>query len=127
MTEEQVKVFKKIFQDFSGTLPNKVEKNTSEMKYHLLADGVYWTDEGIEEAHWELSNIFRFVLNYRTTLLTGEGSSKCRSVYFLARKFFPDWVGFQKERTTYNEEYAERIRRLRKVSQYKIEKLFKED
>jgi hypothetical protein len=47
MTEEQVKVFKKIFQDFSGTLPNKVERNTSEMKYHLLADGVYWTDEGI--------------------------------------------------------------------------------
>lgn len=98
------------------------------MEYHVLADGVFWDDEGLREIEWELSNAFRFVINFRTKLITNsnEPNEFYQQIYKLAQRYFPNWIGFKKERCSHNEELAERIERIRKVSGWKIDKTFKE-
>lgn len=78
------------------------------MNYHTLADGVVWEDEGLYECHPDLANAFRLVINYRTGLILNEidetksSNSLNKRIFETAKKYFPDWIGFQKARCTYN-------------------------
>lgn len=100
------------------------------MEYHVLADGVFWTDENVVRTDWDLSNAFRLVLHHRTKIILGSEEGKdsmdCKGAFELAKKHFPKWIGFKKERCSYNKELAERIRRIQRASAWKIDKTLKE-
>ncbi|MEM9022690.1 MAG: hypothetical protein AAGB22_03050, partial [Bacteroidota bacterium] len=98
------------------------------LKYHVLADGVYWNDEGLEDLKPGLSNAFRFVLNHRTNLLAGSESSNelSQHVFDLAKRYYPNWIGFREDRCRFDQQLSARIGRIRAVSEWKIEKHFRE-
>jgi hypothetical protein len=95
------------------------------MEYHVLADGVFWTDEFPANMPWDLENAFRLVINHRTSLLTGD-SGRFDEAWTLAQKYFPGWIGFARKRCSFNAQLADRIARIRRVSNWRIEKLSKE-
>lgn len=116
---------KRTFKRHRNSLPEKSCLSNPKMEYHALANAVLWTDEGLTECHPNLENAFRFVLYYRTNLITGKtntGNSDKR--YFeLAKRYFPKWIGFESSRCSYNAERSHRIERIRKVSDWKIDKI----
>ncbi len=91
------------------------------MEYHVFADAVFWADEFPAEMPTELENAFRLVLNHRTSLLVGE-IGRFDEVWAVAQKYFPSWVGFAQERCSYDPEIADRIRRIRRVANWRIRK-----
>ncbi|NQZ34669.1 MAG: hypothetical protein HRT58_03355 [Crocinitomicaceae bacterium] len=98
------------------------------MEYHALAGAVLWEDEGLTKCHPDLENVFRYVIHYRTSLITGETntSNSDKRYYELAKKYFPKWIGFDISRCSFNAERSDRIKRIRKVSEWRIDKLMKE-
>lgn len=115
----------KVFEEYKNhTLPNSPEKD-AKIQYHVMADGIFWDDEGIKDLGSKLGNSFRGVLHHRTSLLTGNPEQNYVEVYNLAKKYFPKWIGFSEQRTTYCPELTDSIERTRKVSDYKIDKLEK--
>lgn len=126
MAEIPIKLIEKTFKRHKGGLPTNSKEKNPKMEYAILADGVFWTDEGIDNMTVELDNMFRSVLHHRTCLLVGDQTSEYKDSYNLAKKYFPDWVGFSSERCTYNPIHAERIERIRKVSNYQFDKFEKD-
>jgi len=122
---------RRVFKKYKNSLPIKSVSETQKMDYHVLADAVVWNDEGIEKCNPELENALRYALNYRTNLIVEknyeikkENSYNIgKRTFKLAKKYFPEWIGFEKSRCEYNLELSERIKRIRKVSDWKIEKL----
>lgn len=92
------------------------------MEYHVFADAVFWADEFPADLPTELENAFRLVLNHRTSLLVGE-IGRFDEVWAVAQVYFPSWVGFAKERCSYDPELADRIRRIRGVANWRIRKI----
>ena len=41
----------------------------------------------------------------------------------LAKKYFPKWIGFESSRCSFDAERSDRIKRIRKVSDWKIDKI----
>ncbi len=95
------------------------------MEYHVFADAVYWTDEFPVNIQRDLENAFRVVLHHRTSLLTGK-QGRFPKAWDLAVRYFPRWIGFKQERCTFNPELADRIARIRRVSNRCIERSFAE-
>jgi hypothetical protein len=128
MKQKRLNEYEKLFLANQQVLPESSNTRNPKMEYHALADGFFWTDEGLTEIDWELSHAFRYVIHYRTSLITNSNKSNelCYQVYELAKKHFPNWVGFQKNRCTQNEELAARIERIRKVSKWRIDKSLNE-
>mgnify|MGYP007079439012 CR=1 FL=1 len=122
---------RRVFKKFKNSLPTKFVSKNPKMDYHVLADAVVWNDEGIETCHPELENALRYALNYRTNLIVEENfnfkkenlNSPGKRTFELAKKYFPNWIGFDKNRCEFNPQLSERIKRIRKVSEWKIEKL----
>lgn len=103
----------------------------SKMEYYFFQDVIGWEDEGIQEFHPDLANMFSFVLAYRTYLIETpssnvKGNRFNKWTFNLAKKYFPDWIGFQDERCSFNPEYADRIQRYRNVTDYKLNKMEKQ-
>ena len=40
----------------------------------------------------------------------------------MAKKYFPNWIGFNENRCSYNPELSDKIKRIRKVAEWKIDK-----
>ena len=124
---------KKVFIKYRNSLPTKTEFNNPKMEYHVLAGSVVWEDEGIAECHPKLENAFRYVLSYRTNLISNEFSEnentekRNKQTFELAKKYFPNWIGFKDVRCSYNAELSNRIKRIRKVSEWEIDKVMNED
>ena len=95
------------------------------MEYTPLTDADFWEDEGLIECHSDLGNVFSQVIFHRTELITGVAalSNEHKRYFYLAKKYFPNWIGFDSSRCAYNAERTERILRIRKVSQWKIDKI----
>jgi hypothetical protein len=47
-----------------------------------------------------------------------------KSVFEMAKKYFPNWIGFDKSRCSYNSELRDRILRIKKVEKWRFEKEF---
>ena len=118
-------LMRRAFTKYQNSLPTESGIANPKMDYHVLADAVVWEDEGIDKCNPKLENALRYALNYRTNLIVDKnfGDSKRNSnnrggrTYKLAKKYFPNWVGFEKSRCSYNPELSERIKRTRKVSE----------
>ena len=46
-----------------------------------------------------------------------------KHIFEMAKRNYPDWIGFDKSRSSYNPEIAERILRIRKVVDWRFQKL----
>lgn len=121
-------LIKMAFRKYRNSLPTQSNNSNPKMEYHVLADAIVWEDEGIEEFHPKLGSAFRSVLNYRTDLIVGEANSNPnKNIFKTAKKYFPNWIGFDQNRCSYNPELANRIKRIRKVSHWKIDRVVKEE
>lgn len=104
----------------SKWLPSPADPHAT-LEYHLFADAVFWSDEFPRPMNSDLENAFRMVLNHRTSLLCGE-VGKFPAAWNLARECYPSWPGFQSERCTASPELADRIQRIRRVSEWRIKR-----
>ena len=102
-----------------GTFP---AAETPKLEYHVMADAVFWSDEFPRPTPGELENAFRLVINHRTSLLLGE-EGRFSEVWNVAKDCYPYWPGFRMDRCTSNAEIADRIKRIRRVSSWKIDRL----
>tara|TARA_R110002072_G_scaffold262818_3_gene421694 strand:+ start:3713 stop:4144 length:432 start_codon:yes stop_codon:yes gene_type:complete len=128
-------LMRRVFKKYKNSLPTQSVSEKPKMDYHVLADAVVWNDEGIEKCNPELENALRYALNYRTNLIVDQNfgikkknsNSIGKRTFELAKKYFPNWIGFEKNRCEYNPELSNRIKRIRKISDWKIEKLMNSD
>lgn len=106
------------------------------MEYYIMPGGVIWEDENEDRILDRLtfSNVFGFVIIYRTKLIkypdyekrTKHLNDKHRKAFYLAKKFFPDWIGFQESRCTYNPALSNRLYRIEKVVSWRLKKFEQE-
>ena len=120
-------LIRRIFKKHRNTLPIKSDLSNPNMEFHAMANAVLWEDEGLIECHPDLENVFRYVIYYRTSLITGETNTDTadKQYFELAKKYFPKWIGFDSSRCSYNAERSDRIKRIRKVSEWRVDKLMK--
>jgi len=45
-----------------------------------------------------------------------------KKIFEMAKKHFPNWIGFDKSRCSYDSELADRIMRIRKVADWRFQK-----
>lgn len=118
---------------YKGILPIVSTIETPKLEYEILSGAFYWNDEGIEETYWRQADIFKSLLLYRGFILE-YGKQKplntnlkiYKWIFNSIKKNNPNWVGFQKSRCSFNPEIADRMRRIRKISEWKIDKAFQE-
>ena len=114
------------------TLPTESKIINPKMKYEVMSGAIYWEDDGL----WELRNhhlqdAFKYVLNHRMKLIVGpdndvgvmRSKNFDESIFKMAIKHFPNWIGFDKSRCSYNSEFRDRILRIKKVENWKYQKL----
>ena len=66
--------------------------------YHLLADALVWADEvPLWGKRSEVEDALRVLWHYRTGLILGE-ARPFTELWELAKRLFPDWVGFHSSR-----------------------------
>ncbi|KGO79624.1 hypothetical protein Q762_14090 [Flavobacterium cauense R2A-7] len=113
------------------TLPTESKIINPKMEYETMSGAFIWEDEGL----WELRNnqlkdAFKYVINHRMKLIVGRDSdvevmrSKNfdKRIFEMAKKYFPNWIGFEKSRCSYNSELADRILRIKKVENWRFQK-----
>ncbi|MFK8044254.1 MAG: hypothetical protein AB8B72_02075 [Crocinitomicaceae bacterium] len=116
-------------------LPVESRIRNPTMKYEVMSGAFIWEDEGL----WTLKNhhlqdAFKYVIVHRMRLLVGDdedygvmqSKSFDKSIFEMAKKYFPNWIGFAESRCSYSSEIADRIRRIKKVEKWKIHKLLNE-
>ncbi len=115
------------------TLPTKAKIINPKMEYETMSGAFIWEDEGL----WELRNhhlqdAFKYVLNHRMKLIVGpdydvgvmRSKSFDKSIFEMAKIYFPNWIGFDYSRCSYNSELGDRILRIEKVEKWRFQKEF---
>lgn len=118
-----------------GKLPTKSEMSNPKMEYEGFSGAFIWEDEGLWETNHLLANAFKYVIHHRMTLVIGSKNdvSVMRSkkfdkqIFEMAKKYFPNWIGFDISRCSYNTDVADRMMRIRKVANWKFQKLLNEE
>lgn len=113
------------------SLPTASTMSHPKMKIEGLSWAFTWEDEGL----WELRNhrlqdAFKYVIHHRMKLVVGPTNdvgvmrSKTfdKQIFNMAKRFFPDWIGFDVSRCSYNLEIADRMMRIRKVAEWRFQK-----
>lgn len=86
------------------------------MSYEMLSGAIMWTDEVIEgnPQYRQLQPLntaeigcMRYVFNYRTHLTLDEPPLKYEPYWLEAKRCFPNWVGFQKSRSTLTQRFRD--------------------
>lgn len=121
-----------VFMRNKEILPTESKINNPKMKYEVMSGAIYWEDEGLMELrnHY-LQDAFKYVLNHRMKLIVGpdneEGFMRSKnfdaSIFEMAKKYFPNWIGFDTSRCSYNSEFRDRIIRMKKVEKWQYQKL----
>ena len=118
-----------------GKLPTKSEMSNPKMEYESFSGAFIWEDEGLWETNHLLADAFKYVIHYRMTLIVGSKndvgvmrSKKFdKQIFEMAKKYFPNWIGFDVSRCSYNTDVADRIMRIRKVADWRFQKLLNEE
>jgi hypothetical protein len=87
------------------------------IKFHLLADAIYWTDEIPPDLDSFSGNCLRFVLRFRTSLIVEQPDERCRRYWETALSQFSNWIGFRDERCRPSEALKAKYFRLRSLSE----------
>ncbi|AWA31090.1 hypothetical protein HYN48_13890 [Flavobacterium magnum] len=114
------------------TLPTKSKISNPKMEYEMMSGAFIWEDEGL----WDLKNhhlkdAFKYVISHRMNLVVNPenyvGAMRSKSfdknIFEMAKKYFPNWIGFEKSRCSYNSKLEDRILRIKKVEKWKFEKM----
>lgn len=117
-----------------GKLPKESTIENPKLTYEGFSGAFIWEDEGLWEARYPLNEAFKYVLTHRMTLVVGPENKVSalhskkfdRRVYKMAKRYFPDWIGFDESRCSYNPEVADRMMRIIKVADWRMEKMFDE-
>jgi len=113
------------------TLPTKSNITNPKIEYETMSGAFIWEDEGLWELrNHNLQNAFKYVLNHRMQLIVGQNNdvgimrskSFDKSIFEMAKKYFPNWIGFDKSRCIFNSELGDRIHRIKNVENWKFEK-----
>ena len=115
-----------------NSLPKETRISNPKMETEGMSWAVYWEDEGILNPSYNLTRAFVYVIHYRTCLIVGDsgnitnyGPKHFNKLMFKLAKFhFPDWIGFDKKRCSYNPELTNRILRIQKVAEWQLNKMF---
>lgn len=118
-----------------NTLPIASSLENPKMQYEVFSGAFIWEDEGLWEAHYQLADAFKYVIHQRMKLIVGPNNDVgvFRSVKFdqqifnMAKRFFPCWIGFEDSRCSYNPELAHRIMRIKKVENWRYQKLLNDE
>ncbi|CAM1345132.1 hypothetical protein [Tenacibaculum amylolyticum] len=106
----------------------------SKVTYYAMPGGMIWEDEYEDRLLHKISNILGFAIVYRTKLLkypdyekrTKHLNDKHKTVFYLAKKYFPDWIGFQKSRCSYSSKLSSKIYRIEKVVSWRVKRFEQE-
>ena len=114
------------------SLPTESKIVNPKMEHEGMSGAFIWEDEGLWEIrNHRLSDAFKYVINHRMRLVIGPDndvgvmrSKKFdKKIYEMAKKFFPNWIGFDKSRCSYNPELADRMLRILKVAEWRFQRL----
>lgn len=117
------------------TLPTESKIDNPKMEYETMSGAFIWEDEGLWDCrNHHLQDAFKYVLNHRMNLIVGPNNNVGvmrskkfdESIFKMAKKFFPNWIGFNNSRCSYNSEIADRILRIKKVEKWRFDKLLNE-
>lgn len=105
------------------------------MEHEGFSSAFIWEDEGLWEANYRLADAFKHVIHYRMQIVVGiqndvgimRSKNFDRQIFTMAKRYFPHWIGFDKNRCAYNPEIAERMIRIRKVASWKFQKILEQD
>lgn len=118
---------------FKGVLPTMSIKENPKLEYDAWSGVFYWDDEGGDDFRGRKIDIFKSMLLYRTFLLENKNTKQVKGLLKVNRWIFhqikkrnPNWIGFDEKRCSYSPEVAGRMRRIRKVAEWRIEKIFNE-
>lgn len=119
---------------FKGVLPSISKNKNPKLEYEALSGAFYWDDEGLEKFYGRKLEVLKSLLLYRTFLLENGNQRPLnvrlkiyKWIFYQIKRRNPDWIGFQESRCTYNPEVADRIKRIRKVADWRLEKIFNEE
>lgn len=113
------------------TLPTKSKITNPKIEYEAMSGAFIWEDEGLWELrNHHLKNAFKYVLNHRMQLIVGQDNDVVimrskkidKSIFEMAKKHFPNWIGFDKSRCVFNAALGDRIRRINNVEKGKFGK-----
>ncbi|MBW1299034.1 hypothetical protein [Aquimarina litoralis] len=117
-------------------MPKETNILNPKMEIEGMSWAVYWEDEGLPSPlSRHLTRAFVHVINYRTYLIVGD-SSKIEGygpknfdklMFKLAKFYFPDWIGFNKQRCSYDAELGNRILRIQKVAEWRFKKMLDDE
>ena len=114
-------------------LPSKSKIINPKIEYETMSGAFIWEDEGLWELrNHDLQDAFKYVLNHRMKLIVksdydvGVMRSKSfdKSIFEMAKKHYPNWIGFDKSRCTYNSKLRDRILRIKKVEIWRFQNEF---
>src|SRR5687767_11738584 len=93
---------------------NRMQTSRScEIRYHLMADALYWVDEIPDNLDTFSENCLRIILRYRTSLIQGKPDEKWKIYWEEAVRSFPEWIGFRQDRCNPNPELLHRYENYR--------------
>lgn len=90
--------------------------------YDMMADGAWWSDETPKE--FEAVSALRMVVRHRTCVICGI-ESPFGEAWDIAKKLFPEWVGFREERCRPSAEVVEQIKAMLVKGKREVEKMFR--
>ncbi|WP_299122958.1 hypothetical protein [uncultured Winogradskyella sp.] len=114
------------------SLPAKSKLINPKMEYEGMSGAFIWEDEGLWEVrNHHLTDAFKYVIHHRMKLVVGpkkdfgavRSSAFDKEIFEMAKKYFPNWIGFDELRCSYNPELADRIIRIKKVADWRFQKL----
>lgn len=123
-----------LFLKYKNTLPTTSEIENPKMEFEFFSEAFIWEDEGLWEINHRLANAFKPVICHRMKLVIGSDcdlgvfvSAKFdEQIFGLAKRYFSNWIGFHSSRCSYNQELSNRMLRIRKVVDWRMEKLLNE-
>lgn len=116
-------------------MPKETTMSNPKMKMEGMSWAIFWEDEGTLNPSFHLTRAFVYVTHYRTKLILGDSNKMGNYgpkyfdmlIFKLAKFYFPDWIGFDEKRCSYNPEFADRILRMHKVAEWRLNKMFDDE
>jgi hypothetical protein len=86
-------------QNLAPDMENMRIDHSAQPAYDLMSDSLVWPDEIPTGKRARELWCLRPMLRYRTGLILGMDISEFRPDWESAKEAFPDWIGFEKERS----------------------------
>jgi hypothetical protein len=98
--------------DLAASLNSLKASDLAELRYEVLSDSLYWSDEIPDEAFESDDGVeyIRAILRYRTGIIIGEPDPDLHELWTAAMRLFPNWPGFDAARRRQDRDLQEAYR-----------------